>query len=162
MTGKTSRATAASGLLLLGAALALASPAPADVEGAKRALRIADRVRAKAVADRSLESFLSLVDEDAIFYGKTVSRGKEAVSKAWLPLFTDRSVFLKWAPTEVEVSSSGDLGYSIGDYVRVGKDRSGNPESVTGSYVSIWRKQADGKWKIVLDIGSPATAPPRK
>jgi ketosteroid isomerase-like protein len=60
----------------------------------------------------------------------------------------------------VYVSSSADLGYSVGEYQRIGKDSSGNPTTATGSYVSIWRKQPDGKWKIVLDIGSPATPKP--
>jgi ketosteroid isomerase-like protein len=161
MIGKMLRGTGA--LLLAGAAAAIAAPTGAvDLEAAKREIRISDLELAKAVADRSLQSFLAFVDDDAIFYGNSVSRGKEAVSKAWLPLFTDRSLFLKWSPNEVYVSSSGDLGYSIGDYVRMAKDRSGNPETATGSYVSIWRRQPDGKWKIVVDIGSSATAAPAR
>ena len=109
------------------------------------------------MADRSLQSFLALIDDDAMFFGKDVARGRDAVSKAWLPLFTDRSLFLKWHPTQVEVSSSGDLGYSIGDYERISKDAQGNPATATGSYVSIWRRKPDGKWKIVVDIGTPGT-----
>jgi ketosteroid isomerase-like protein len=128
-----------------------------DLESAKREIRIADLELAKSVADRSLKSFLNLVDDDAIFFGKDMSRGKAAVSKAWLPLFTDRSLFLKWHPTQVEVSSSGDLGYSIGEYERIGKDASGSPATATGNYVSIWRRQPDGRWKVVLDIGTPGT-----
>lgn len=147
---------------ILFTAAAFGQQPAADLESAKRAIRIADLELAKAVADRSLQSFVALVDDDAVFFGKEVSRGRDAVSKAWLPYFTDRSLFLKWHPTQVEVSSSADLGYSIGEYQRIGKDRSGNPETATGSYVSIWRKQPDGKWKVVLDIGSPATPTPQK
>jgi ketosteroid isomerase-like protein len=138
----------------------LATAQVPDLEAGKRAIRIADLELAKAVADRSLQTFVSLVDEDAVFFGKGVARGRNAVSKAWLPFFTDRSLFLKWHPTQVEISSSGDLGYSIGDYERIGKDASGNPATVTGNYVSIWRKQPDGRWKIVLDIGTPGTPKP--
>jgi ketosteroid isomerase-like protein len=150
------------GTFLFAAGFALArvmaaQTAVPDLEAAKRAIRIADLELAKAVADRSLQSFLALVDEDAMFFGKDLARGREAVSKAWLPLFTDRSLFLKWRPTQVEVSSSGDLGYSIGDYERMSKDAQGNPTSVTGNYISIWRRKPDGKWKIVVDIGTPGT-----
>ena len=145
---------------LLALASSLARAQAIDVESTKRAIRIADLELAKAVADRSLKSFVALVDDDAIFFGKEVSRGKNAVSKAWLPFFTDRTLFLKWYPTDVEISSSGDLGYSIGEYERIGKDASGNPATVTGNYVSIWRKQRDGRWKIVLDIGTPGTPKP--
>ncbi len=146
----------------VGSTVVYAHDVTVDVEAAKRAIRIADLELAKAVADRSLQSFVSMVDDDAVFFGKDVSRGKDAVSKAWLPFFTDRNLFLKWHPNEVYVSSSADLGYSIGEYERIGKDSSGNPATAMGTYVSICRKQPDGKWKIVLDIGSPATPAPQK
>jgi len=147
----------AAGFALVGVTALSAQTATPDVESAKRAIRIADLELAKSVADRSLQSFLALVDEDAMFFGKDLARGREAVSKAWLPLFTDRSLFLKWHPTQVEVSSTGDLGYSIGDYERMSKDSQGNLSTATGNYVSIWRRKPDGKWKIVLDIGTPGT-----
>ena len=114
----------------------------------------------RAKASRSAASAGNATNGHAIFFGKGVARGKNAVSKAWLPFFTDRTLFLKWYPTDVEISSSGDLGYSIGEYERIGKDASGNPATVTGNYVSIWRKQRDGRWKIVLDIGTPGTPKP--
>ncbi|HEV8231895.1 MAG TPA: DUF4440 domain-containing protein [Thermoanaerobaculia bacterium] len=150
----------AAGFAIVSSTVVYAHDVAADIEAAKRAIRIADLELAKAVADRSLQSFLAIVDDDAVFFGRDVSRGKDAVSKAWLPFFTDRNLFLKWHPNQVYVSSSADLGYSIGEYQRVGKDSAGNPTTATGSYVSIWRKQPDGKWKIVLDIGSPATPKP--
>jgi ketosteroid isomerase-like protein len=150
------RIAAVAGLLFLTAAVRAAQLAT-DLEAVKREIRIADLELAKAVADRSLQTFVSMVDDDAVFFGRDISRGREAVSKAWLPFFTDGSLFLKWNPTQVEVSSSGDLGYSIGEYERIGKNASGKPESATGSYVSIWRRQPNGKWKIVLDIGTPAS-----
>lgn len=152
----------AAGIALIGSTSLNAQAPPPDVESAKRAIRIADLELAKAVADRSLQSFLALVDDDATFFGRDVARGRDAVSKAWLPLFTDRSLFLKWRPTEVEVSSSGDLGYSIGDYERISKDPQGNPATATGNYVSIWRRKPDGKWKVVVDIGTPGTPTARQ
>ena len=148
----------ATALLLAATFLAAHEPAAAvDLEATKRAIRIADLEMAKAVSDRNLEKFNTLIADDAVFFGRDVSRGREAVAKAWLPLFTDASMFLKWQPNEVHVSASGDLGYSIGTYERMSKDPSGRPTSATGTYVSIWRKQADGKWRAVLDIGTPGT-----
>jgi len=154
---KRTLASASVAALLLAASSLSAHEAAVDVEAAKRAIRIADLEMAKAVSDRNLEKFNSLVADDAVFFGRDVSRGREAVAKAWLPLFTDSSMFLKWQPNEVHVSASGDLGYSIGTYDRMSKDPSGRPTSATGTYVSIWRKQADGKWRAVLDIGTPGT-----
>jgi uncharacterized protein (TIGR02246 family) len=151
------RRTLATVAALLVASVLSAHEAAVDVEAAKRAIRIADLEMAKAVSDRNLEKFNTLIADDAVFFGRDVSRGREAVAKAWLPLFTDASMFLKWQPTEVHVSASGDLGYSIGTYERMSKDASGRPTAATGTYVSIWRKQADGKWRAVLDIGTPGT-----
>ncbi|HZI66548.1 MAG TPA: DUF4440 domain-containing protein [Thermoanaerobaculia bacterium] len=153
---KRTFATAAA-LLLAATFLRAHEPAAVDLEAARRAIRIADLEMAKAVSDRNLEKFNSLVADDAVFFGRDVSRGREAVAKAWLPLFTDPSMFLKWQPDEVHVSASGDLGYSIGTYDRMSRDPSGKPASARGTYVSIWRKQADGKWRAVLDIGTPGT-----
>ncbi|MEO8348727.1 MAG: DUF4440 domain-containing protein [Acidobacteriota bacterium] len=147
----------ATALLLAAGFLAAHEPAAVDLEATKRAIRIADLEMAKAVSDRNLEKFNALVADDAVFFGRDVSRGREAVAKAWLALFTDPSMFLKWQPTEVHVSASGDLGYSIGTYERMSKDPTGRPTSATGTYVSIWRRQADGKWRAVLDIGTPGT-----
>jgi uncharacterized protein (TIGR02246 family) len=155
---KRTLATSSSAALLLAASfLSAHEPAAVDMAAAKRSIRIADLELAKAVSDRNLEKFNSLVADDAVFFGRDVSRGREAVAKAWLPLFTDASMFLRWQPDEVHVSASGDLGYSIGTYERMSKDPSGRPTSATGTYVSIWRKQADGKWRAVLDIGTPGT-----
>lgn len=149
--------TLASVAIFLAASLGSANDATADLEAAKRAIKIADLEMAKAVSDRNLEKFNTLVADDAVFFGRDVARGREAVAKAWLPLFTDPSMFLKWQPDEVHVSASGDLGYSIGTYERMSKDPSGRPTAATGTYVSIWRKQADGRWRAVLDIGTPGT-----
>ncbi len=148
---------AATALFLAAVFLPAHEPAAVDTEATKRAIRIADLEMAKAVSDRNLEKFNTLVADDAVFFGRDVSRGREAVAKAWLPLFTDPSMFLKWQPNEVQVSASGDLGYSIGTYERMSKDPAGRPTSATGTYVSIWRKQADGRWRAVLDIGTPGT-----
>lgn len=152
----------AAGFTIFGSTSLNAQSAAVDLESARRAIRIADLELAKSVADRSLQSFLALVADDAVFFGKEVSRGRDAVAKAWLPFFRDRSLFLKWYPTQVEVSAGADLGYSVGEFERMSKDPAGNPTVATGNYVSIWRKQPDGRWKVVLDIGTPATAVPGK
>lgn len=60
---------------------------------------------------------------------------------------------LSWSPAEVFVSRSGDMGASWGRYTRTGADPAKKP--VTGRYVTVWRKNADGEWRAVMDIGQP-------
>jgi len=55
---------------------------------------------------------------------------------------------------------SGDIGWTWSHYEGHSKDANGNPVTVTGRFITIWRKQADGSWKVVLDAGAnePVTA----
>ena len=58
-------------------------------------------------------------------------------------------------PTSAEVSASGDLAYTIGRWEVLTTDDSGSENSGgTGNYVTIWRRQADGSWKVAVDIGN--------
>jgi ketosteroid isomerase-like protein len=64
-----------------------------------------------------------------------------------------------WAPTRAEVSTAGDLGYTVGNYRTVATGPDGVEMESTGTYVSIWRRQADGGWKVEMDLGNPITPP---
>lgn len=67
---------------------------------------------------------------------------------------------LSWTPTDAVLSPAGDMGYTWGHFEGHSKDANGNPVVTTGRYMTIWRKQADGSWKVVLDAGAnePAAA----
>ena len=60
---------------------------------------------------------------------------------------------LTWDPIFVDVSESGDMGYTYGTYK---VSLTGEEEQIVseGCYVSIWKKQLDGSWKYVLDTGT--------
>ena len=63
----------------------------------------------------------------------------------------DSSFIMTWDPKEAELSSSGDIGYTYGVYSLMQK----GIDTVTyGSYVTIWKRQPDGKWKFVLQSGN--------
>ncbi|MBI4420961.1 MAG: DUF4440 domain-containing protein, partial [Gemmatimonadetes bacterium] len=55
--------------------------------------------------------------------------------------------------TRADVAASGDLGYTVGLFQSRRLDAAGKPVVGTGKYVTIWRKQADGSWKAMLDLG---------
>ena len=63
----------------------------------------------------------------------------------------DSSFILKWEPKSGFVAASGDLGYTYGLYVLKPTKKD---TLLYGNYVSIWKKQADGNWKFVLDSGN--------
>ena len=80
-----------------------------------------------------------------------VTCGRDAVAKALAPLGAGA---LTWAPRVADAASSGDLAYTSGDaIIRDGGDVS------YSNYLTVWKRQSDGKWRVVADGGNSAPAP---
>jgi ketosteroid isomerase-like protein len=120
----------------------------ADTARLAQEVRAAEMAFAKSMADRDLEAFAALVDEEAVFFGGGVLRGKAAVVDGWKQFFAKPDAPFSWEPKEVEVLDSGTLGISSGP-VR------GPDGKQIGVFNSIWRRGADGKWKVIFDKGCP-------
>lgn len=78
--------------------------------------------------------------------------GRNAIGDLWAN--TPDGVQLAWEPDFVDISESGDLGYTIGHWTFSFTDSSGETQSSKGRYVTIWKKQVDGNWKYVFDTGT--------
>ncbi len=101
------------------------------------------------MADRNLAAFTALLADDTVFWGgKGVNRGKAAVAADWKRFFDGPDAPFSWVPAEVEVLSSGNLGFTSGPVF----DPKGNR---IGTFNSVWQRQSDGSWKIVFDKGCP-------
>lgn len=66
---------------------------------------------------------------------------------------SDSAFTLTWEPMFAKMAASGDLGYTYGTY-RL-KEKGTDSIIGVGKYTTIWVKQADGKWKAILDTGNP-------
>jgi ketosteroid isomerase-like protein len=145
-------------LAVLPAALLLAlTSSAADVKPDLQAqVRETEKAFAKTMADRDHAAFVAFIAEDAVFLAKSGPlRGRQAVADGWKPLFAAAEPPFSWEPERVEVAVSGGLAVSTGP-VR-------NPQGQrVGTFVSTWRLEADGKWRIVLDMGCPACDCPIK
>lgn len=158
-------AIAASALLLI--------PACADETTAQNAAAIQstaiDELFAvdRAFSERSGEigagaAFVEFASEDVRAFpgGRVPLKGKEALAEwtgGWPP---ERAI--AWEPEEAFVSASGDFGYTWGyaTFTRPNKEDEGEGETVThGKYVTIWRREADGEWKWIADLGNSAPPP---
>jgi ketosteroid isomerase-like protein len=103
---------------------------------------------AKTMADRDFDAFLSFVSAEAIFFnGNTPLRGLDAVGEAWAPFFDGDDAPFSWHPDLVEVLDSDNLALSSGPVL-------GTAGEEVGRFNSIWRKDADGEWRVVFDKGS--------
>jgi ketosteroid isomerase-like protein len=122
---------------------------PVDQELAAQ-VRAAEEAFAQTMADRDLEAFGTFVSEEAVFFGSTGAlRGREAVVEGWRPLFQEEEAPFSWAPEVVEVLESGTLAHSSGPV----RDPEGN---VVATFSSVWRLEADGKWRVIFDKGCAA------
>jgi pimeloyl-ACP methyl ester carboxylesterase/ketosteroid isomerase-like protein len=135
-------------VLTLCAVALIALPVFADAVSEVRDTEIAF---AKAFADRDKEKFFSFVEEDATFLSNSTLRGKTKVVERWSRFFEGPEAPFSWTPERVSVSADGMLGLSTGPVF----DPDGRH---SGSYLSTWRKQKDGSWKILFDSSGPAPA----
>ena len=78
--------------------------------------------------------------------------GKTAITRA--STWTAKNYQLTWTPTAAQMGPSGDMGYTWGHYEGHSMDANGNPVTTKGRYMTIWRKQPNGEWKVVLDAGA--------
>ncbi|MBB6144808.1 ketosteroid isomerase-like protein [Silvibacterium bohemicum] len=61
---------------------------------------------------------------------------------------------LIWTPDGGRMSPAGDMGFTWGHYAGHGKDRNGNAVDTGGRYMTVWKRQADGTWKVELDASN--------
>jgi uncharacterized protein (TIGR02246 family) len=139
------------GIGFIGALLACgwASGASAEpVEALAAKVRAREAAFAKTMADRDHAAFATFVAEDAVFMGRGVLRGRQAVAEGWKPLFEGPKAPFSWQPERVEVIATGTLAISTGPVF--------DPEGQrTGAFNSTWRLDKDGEWRVVLDSGCP-------
>jgi len=106
----------------------------------------AEEAFAKSMADRDFAAFSGFVADDAIFMGgRKVNRGKQAILASWKKLFQKAEAPFARKPERVEVLEEGNLALSTGPvWDELGRFQ---------TYTSIWRKNNDGKWRVIFDKG---------
>ena len=116
----------------------------------KEQVRKTEIAFAKTMADRDAPAFTKFLSKEVVFLsgGKSL-RGPQQVSGGWKGFFTGPEAPFSWEPEFVEVLESGTLAMSSGP-VR------GPSGKRVGTFNSVWRREKDGNWKIVIDNGCPA------
>jgi ketosteroid isomerase-like protein len=136
------------------AGIVFALAAAGSVGGAETNDQLREQVRktetafAKTMADRDHAAFTKFLADDTIWLGRNVMRGSKAVAEGWKRFYEGKEAPFSWEPERVEVNDSGTLGLSTGPV----RDPAGKR---VGTYNSIWRRGADGKWTIIFDNGCP-------
>ncbi|MDH4045540.1 MAG: DUF4440 domain-containing protein [Gemmatimonadota bacterium] len=137
---------AGAGLLV---SLMTAAPAASQtIAELEEEVRTTERAFARTMADRDLEAFTAHLADEAVFVGPAALRGKQAVRDAWSGFFAGPQAPFSWEPEMVVVLASGTLALSSGPVRNPAGDR-------VGTFNSVWRREADGRWRIVFDKGCP-------
>jgi ketosteroid isomerase-like protein len=128
-----------------------------NLEQERNGLLAVDREWAQTTKDP--DKFMSYLATDAAMYapGMPVTTGAAAIRKTFTEMSSAPGFSLSWSATKADVSSTGDLGYTVGTYQST---MGGATEK--GKYVTIWKKQSGGNWKVSEDIfnaDAPSQAP---
>lgn len=129
--------------------------APPDTRaGDETTIRDLDTQWSKTAAAKDVEGFVSFVADEGSLLPPNVpiQAGKEAIRKWASELMASPGFAVSWQPTKVEVSRGGDLGYTLGTYELTVNDPKGKPVTDRGKYVTTWKKQPGGSWKVVADV----------
>jgi ketosteroid isomerase-like protein len=112
-----------------------------------------------AAAEHGSAGYLSYYADDSVELpnGGPIIQGKVNIAKG-MGFLDQKDNRLTWTPVGADLSASGDLGYTYGTFEFRSKGKDGKPAVDHGKYTSIWKKQKDGSWKVVLDMGNASPA----
>ena len=125
-----------------------------DLEKEKENLLKTDIEFSKTSVEKgAAEAFYLYLADDAVQLpaGLPPIVGREKIRES---MSGSSKAVLKWEPVKAEVAKSGDLGYTWGNYEISWQGEDGRTEKLYGKYLNIWKKQPDGTWKAVVDIGN--------
>ena len=143
-------------LLLFGCAQT--TPAPPDTRAAdEQAIRDTETAWVKEFAAKDVDKIVAHYADDGtvLLSNAPTMTGKDAIRAGMKDVIADPSFALDLKTVKVYVSKD-DLAYSRGTYsVKATDSKTKKVMAETGRYVEVYKKQADGSWKIVEDINSP-------
>jgi len=146
--------------------LASCTQAPSPVadtrEADLKAIHEVEQGAVKAWTTKDLDGIMAQYASDATMMvpGVPVAKGSQEIRGVYTELLKDPAASLQFAPTVTEVSKGGDYGYQRGSYSLIVTDpKTKKPITDAGSYLSVFKKQTDGSWKVVEDINAAGPAP---
>ena len=108
----------------------------------------------QSVAEGGGKAFASWFAEDAVTLsnGKPAVRGRGAIAAAanWDP----KAYRLTWVVQGAEMGAANDMGFTWGHYEGRTLIPNGPASVMTGRYITIWKKLANGTWKVALDASA--------
>ena len=114
-----------------------------------------DRDFDKATAEQGVDGWVAYFAPNGSMLSDTSkpTTGLAEIRAEMESVFKDSTFSLRWYPTKAEMMIPGVIGYTVGRWERIRKNKEGQWMKSTGTYSTTWKKQPDASWKIVLDSG---------
>ena len=106
------------------------------------------------------DAFMAFIADDGLLFRPTAVNGKQWMSEHPVPP-SDKHPLLAWQPAFADMAAAGDLGFTTGPW-EFKDDSNDEKPAGYGHFVTLWKKQVDGSWKFVVDLGisHPASGGP--
>ncbi|HKP82609.1 MAG TPA: DUF4440 domain-containing protein [Pyrinomonadaceae bacterium] len=100
------------------------------------------------------DAFMAFIADDGLLFRPGAVNGKKWMIEHPVPPSkdTDKKPLLAWQPKFAGMAASGDLGFTTGPWEAKEDIKDEKPQA-HGHFVTVWKKQADGSWKFVVDLG---------
>ena len=129
-----------------------------DLEAARRAVVAADTAWAAAAKARDLEASVNAMAEDGVMFPPDHAPvvGRAAIREYMAGAFATPGFSVQWVSGETRVAASGDLAYSFDRSTYTIPDSGGTVRTIHAKGLTVWRREADGRWRCVADIWNGA------
>ena len=137
--------------------LGCATSAP-DLVQARHAVTAADSAWGAAAEAHDLEASVGAMADDGVMFppDQAPVAGRTAIRVYMAAAFATPGFSVRWVTGETRVASSGDLAYSFDRSHYTVPDSSGTIRTIPAKGVTVWRHEADGRWRCVADIWNGA------
>ncbi len=113
-----------------------------------------DRDFNRATQENRLDGWMQYWDDTGVMDRVQPVVGKDAVRKELTAQWANPSFHLTWEPTDAHLFPGGKKGYTHGTWVLTQNGKDGKPIRITGEYLTVWRQNQAGEWKIIWDGGA--------
>lgn len=139
--------------LLLSMLVACSSRSSDTRAADEAAIRKTDSATLKAAQVKDVATIAANYADDAVWLppNAPMVTGREAIRAGWSQLMAIPAFNIDWQITKIDVSRSGDVAYTVYAYKMALQGPNGTPVSDHGKDLVVWKKQADGSWKMVAE-----------
>jgi ketosteroid isomerase-like protein len=97
------------------------------------------------------DAFMAFIADDGLLFRPGAVNGKKWMLEHPVPP-SDKKPLLAWQPSYAGMAASGDMGFTTGPW-EFKNDIKDEKPSGYGHFMTVWKKQPDGSWKFVVDLG---------